>query len=105
MGLGHALMEQITFGENGQVMNPSFLAYKMSTIQDCGDTVLLDVGSPDPVGPYGAKEIGEGLLIATVPAITNAIYDAIGVRIKDLPVTPEKILEELEKKARKLESL
>lgn len=101
MGLGHALMEHVIFGENGQIMNPSFLEYKIPTIQDCGDTVLLDVGSPDPVGPYGAKEIGEGLIISTVPAITNAIYDAIGVRIKELPVTPEKILQELEKKGRR----
>jgi 4-hydroxybenzoyl-CoA reductase subunit alpha len=101
MGLGHALMEHVIFGENGQIMNPSFLEYKIPTIQDCGDTVLLDVGSPDPVGPYGAKEIGEGLIISTVPAIINAIYDAIGVRIKELPVTPEKILQELEKKGRR----
>jgi CO/xanthine dehydrogenase Mo-binding subunit len=63
--------------------------------------VTLEVGSPDPIGPYGAKEIGEGLLISTVPAITNAIYDAIGVRITELPVTPEKILEELERKERR----
>jgi 4-hydroxybenzoyl-CoA reductase subunit alpha len=59
------------------------------------------VGSPDPVGPYGAKEIGEGLLISTVPAIVNAIYDAIGVRITELPVTPEKILESLEKQKKR----
>jgi 4-hydroxybenzoyl-CoA reductase subunit alpha len=82
-------------------MNPSFLEYKIPTAQDVGDVCLLEVGSPDPIGPYGAKEIGEGLLISTVPAIVNAIYDAIGVRITELPVTPEKILEALEKQKRR----
>jgi len=101
MGIGHALMENIIFGDNGQIMNPSFLEYKIPTAQDVGDVCVLEVGSPDPVGPYGAKEIGEGLLISTVPAIVNAIYDAIGVRITELPVTPEKILEALEKQKRR----
>jgi 4-hydroxybenzoyl-CoA reductase subunit alpha len=100
MGIGHALMENIIFGNNGQIMNPSFLEYKIPAAQDVGDVCLLEVGSPDPVGPYGAKEIGEGLLISTVPAIVNAIYDATGVRITELPVTPEKILEALDKKRR-----
>ena len=98
MGIGHALTENLIFGENGQVLNSSFQEYKMPTAKDACDVVSLEVGSPDPIGPYGAKEIGEGLLISTVPAITNAIYDAIGVRITELPVTPEKILKELEKK-------
>jgi 4-hydroxybenzoyl-CoA reductase alpha subunit len=98
MGKGHALMENMIFGSNGQVMNPSFLEYKMPTAKDMTETMVLEVGRPDPIGPYGAKEIGEGILIATVPAIVNAIYDAVGVRIRDLPVTPEKILAELERK-------
>jgi 4-hydroxybenzoyl-CoA reductase subunit alpha len=100
MGKGHALMEEVVFGKNGQIMNPSFLEYKIPTSQDMTETELLEVGLPDPIGPYGAKEIGEGILIAAVPAIVNAIYNAIGVRIKDLPVKPEKILIELEKKRR-----
>ncbi len=101
MGVGNALMENIIFAKNGQIMNPSFLEYKIPTVRDCCDVALLEVGSPDPFGPFGAKEIGEGLIISTVPAITNAIYDAVGVRITELPVTPEKILEELEKKERR----
>jgi CO/xanthine dehydrogenase Mo-binding subunit len=70
-----------------------------------GNVEFDDIGSASEVFEteffrfIKAKEIGEGLLIATIPAITNAIYDAIDVRIKDLPVTPEKILEDLEKKA------
>ncbi|SPD74686.1 putative 4-hydroxybenzoyl-CoA reductase, alpha subunit [uncultured Desulfobacterium sp.] len=98
MGMGQALTEDIIFGKNGQIMNPSYLDYRIPTAKDASDVVTLEVGKPDPVGPYGAKEIGEGLLISTVPAIANAIYDAVGVRITELPITPEKILKELDKK-------
>ncbi|HUL37387.1 MAG TPA: xanthine dehydrogenase family protein molybdopterin-binding subunit, partial [Thermodesulfobacteriota bacterium] len=97
MGQGHALMEHILFGDKGQIMNPSFSEYKMPTAADMTEISFLEVGLPDPMGPYGAKEIGEGLLISTVPAITNAIYDAVGVRITELPVRPEKILEGLKR--------
>lgn len=95
MGQGHALLEDILFGDKGQIMNPSFLEYKIPTAMDMTDVSFLEVGAPDPLGPYGAKEIGEGLIISTVPAIVNAIYDAVGVRITELPVSPEKILQEL----------
>jgi 4-hydroxybenzoyl-CoA reductase alpha subunit len=98
MGQGHALMENISFGDRGQIMNPSLLEYKIPTALDMADVSLLEVGLPDPMGPYGAKEIGEGLIISTVPAIANAVYDAVGVRITELPVRPEKILQELRKK-------
>lgn len=97
MGQGHALMENILFGDKGQIMNPSFLEYKIPTALDMSDVSLIEVGLPDPIGPYGAKEIGEGLIISTVPAIINAIYNAVGVRINELPVQPEKILTALEK--------
>jgi CO/xanthine dehydrogenase Mo-binding subunit len=100
MGVGHAFMEHLLFGHNGQIMNPSFLDFKMPTPLECPPTTLVEVGLPDPIGPYGAKEIGEGLLITAVPAIANAIYDAVGVRIKKLPITPEKILNALEEKKR-----
>jgi 4-hydroxybenzoyl-CoA reductase subunit alpha len=80
------------------MMNPSFLEYKIPTALDMADVSFLEVGSPDPLGPYGAKEIGEGLIISTVPAIINAIYDAVGVRITELPARPEKILEGLRKR-------
>ena len=102
MGIGHAFLEQVLFGDNGQMMNPSFLDFKMPTPLECAPTTMVEVGKPDPIGPYGAKEIGEGLLITSVPAIVNAIYDAVGVRIHELPVTPEKILDALEKKRRKV---
>jgi 4-hydroxybenzoyl-CoA reductase alpha subunit len=98
MGQGHALLENILFGDRGQIMNPSFLEYKIPTALDMADVSFLEVGFPDPLGPYGAKEIGEGLIISTVPAIINAIFDAVGVRITELPVRPEKILEGLKKR-------
>jgi 4-hydroxybenzoyl-CoA reductase alpha subunit len=97
MGQGHALLENLVFGDKGQVMNPSLLEYRIPTSADMADVSFLEVGSPDPLGPYGAKEIGEGLIISTVPAIVNAIFDATGVRIMDLPVRPEQILEGLKK--------
>jgi 4-hydroxybenzoyl-CoA reductase alpha subunit len=98
MGQGHALLENILFGDRGQIMNPSFLEYKIPTALDMADVSFLGVGSPDPLGPYGAKEMGEGLIISTVPAIINAIYDAVGVRITELPARPEKILAGLKKR-------
>ncbi len=98
MGQGHALLENILFGDRGQIMNPSFLEYKIPTALDMADVSFLEVGFPDPLGPYGAKEIGEGLIISTVPAIINAIFNAVGIRITELPVRPEKILEGLKKR-------
>lgn len=101
MGVGHSMLEQLQFGQNGQVMNPSLLDFKMPTLLECPPTTLVEVGVPDPIGPYGAKEIGEGLLITAVPAIANAIYDAVGVRITELPITPEKVLNALEEERRR----
>lgn len=103
MGVGHAFLEHLIFGKNGQMMNPSLLDFKMPTPLECPTVNIVEVGKPDPIGPYGAKEIGEGLLITTVPAICNAIYDAVGVRIKELPITPEKILKGLAEKKRREE--
>jgi len=99
MGQGHALLENILFGDRGQIMNSSFLEYKIPTALDMADVSFLEAGSPDPSGPFGAKEIGEGLIISTAPAIVNAIWDAAGVRITELPVEPEKVLEELKKRS------
>ena len=98
MGQGHALLENILFGDRGQIMNPSFLEYKIPTALDMVDVSFIQAGLPDPLGPYGAKEIGEGLIVSAVPAIINAVYDAVGVRITELPARPEKILEGLQKR-------
>ncbi len=97
MGMGYALSENLSF-EGGQTLNPSFLGYRAPTATQAPEIVIHHVISRDPEGPFGAKETGEGSLDPTTPAIANAIYNAIGVRIKDLPITPEKILRELKKK-------
>lgn len=78
--------------ETGKVLNSSLMDYKIPTAAEAPrmETVFVDVS--DPEGPYGAKESGEGTQVFTAPAIANAIYNAVGVRIKELPITPEKIL-------------
>lgn len=91
MGIGYALMEQLVL-KNGKVINPDFRDYKILTAADVPDIEAVTIETEDPFGPFGAKGIGEPGLVPTAPAIANAIYDAIGVRIKDLPITPEKIL-------------
>lgn len=98
-GLGQALYEDL-ITERGLVMNPSFLEYKVPTALDMPDLRTELVESPDPEGPFGAKGMSEGCQIAPTPAIANAIYHAVGVRIRELPITPEKILEGLKKKER-----
>jgi 4-hydroxybenzoyl-CoA reductase subunit alpha len=79
-------------------MNPSLLEYRIPSTLETPEIESIIVESIDPEGPFGAKEAGEGSLAATIPAIANAIYDAIGVRINTLPITPEKILAALHEK-------
>jgi 4-hydroxybenzoyl-CoA reductase subunit alpha len=97
MGMGYALSENLSF-EGGQTLNPSFLGYRAPVANQCPEIAIHHVISRDPEGPFGAKETGEGSLDPVTPAIANAIYNAVGVRIKDLPITPEKILRGLKKK-------
>jgi len=90
MGIGYALTERLIM-QNGKVMNPNFLDYKMLTAKDVPNIEPIVIETNDQFGPFGAKGIGEPGLVPTAPAIANAIYDAIGVRIKELPITPEGI--------------
>ncbi len=96
-GMGQALYEEV-ITDRGEVINPSFLDYGLPTSMEAPKISSIEVETDDPVGPFGAKESGEGTQLAPPPAIINAIYDAIGIRFKSLPVTPEKILEALNKK-------
>ena len=98
MGIGYALTERLIL-QNGKVMNPNFLDYKMLTAKDVPNIEPIVIETNDPFGPFGAKGIGEPGLVPTAPAIANAIYDAVGVRIKELPITPEKVLAALKEKA------
>lgn len=98
-GLGHTLYEDPDFDPaNGQPRSATFTDYKLPTAADMPSQEVVHIHTDDPVGPFGAKECGEGATIYTAPAIINAIYDAIGVRIMEMPVTPEKILRALEEK-------
>lgn len=101
-GLGQALYEDLVT-EKGQVMNPSFLEYKIPTALDMPEIKTELVEGPDPGGPFGAKGMSEGCILAPTPAIANAVYHAVGVRIKEFPITSEKIMKALEEKARKEE--
>ena len=97
MGVGYALTERLIL-QDGKVMNSNFLDYKMLTAKDVPPIDPVVIETNDPFGPYGAKGIGEPGLVPTAPAIANAIYDAVGVRIKELPITPERVLAALKEK-------
>jgi CO/xanthine dehydrogenase Mo-binding subunit len=97
MGIGLALSEELMF-EDGKIRNPSFADYKYLTSMDVPPITSIFVESNEPNGPFGAKGIGEGVLIPTAPAVANAIYHATGIRFNELPITPEKILRALKDK-------
>jgi CO/xanthine dehydrogenase Mo-binding subunit len=93
-GIGYALYEEISC-QDGIILNPSGVRYLQPRSQDVPRVELILIEDKPGLGPYGAKGIAEAPIIPTAPAIANAIYDAIGVRIKSLPITPDKILEAL----------
>jgi len=106
MGLGEALMEEQAFRRlpsrlsNALVHKfPSMLEYKSPTFLEMPEVHTDLIESMDPAGPFGAKEVGQGPLLPIMPALANAVYDAVGVRIDEIPVTPEKILKALQLKA------
>ena len=96
MALGEALMEEQIFRKNGLHKIPSILEYKSPTTLEIPEIETILVETDDPEGPYGAKEAGQGPLLPVVPAVANALYDAIGVRIHEVPITPDKILRALD---------
>src|SRR6266850_1780440 len=107
MGLGEALMEEQVFRRlppklSGALVHkiPSLLEYKSPTSLDMPEVVTELIEDPDPNCPFGAKEAGQGPLLPVMPALANAIFDAVGVRIDELPITPEKILRALDLKAK-----
>jgi carbon-monoxide dehydrogenase large subunit len=95
MGLGYALHERIQF-DDGQVVNPSFMDYKIPSSQEIPEIIPICVEVPLPEGPFGAKGIGELAVVGIAPAVGNAIYDAIKVRIKELPMEPGRVLAHIE---------
>ena len=97
MGLGEALMEEMSYRPNrfGVHKIPSLLEYKSPTTLEMPPVTTYIVENPDPNGPFGAKEVGQGPLLPIMPAVANAVYDALGVRVDEVPVTPEKVLRAL----------
>ncbi len=100
MGLGYALYEELVV-EEGKVLNPNFADYALPTVLDMPPIEPIIIETDDPAGPFGAKGMAEPACIPTAPAIANAVYDAVGVRIRDLPITPEKVLRALRGKEEK----
>lgn len=99
MGMGQAMSEEAAYHE-GLMLTANMLDYRVPTIQDSPPIECHIVESNDPHGPFGAKEAGEGSLAAFLPALTNAIANAIGVRFNDLPVTPDRVFEAIKKRRR-----
>ena len=93
-GMGYALTEHLQFdAETGACLTPDFLDYKMATAVEMPRSIeSVFIESDEPTGPFGAKSLSEPCVIVPAPAIANAIWNAIGVRVRDLPITPEKIL-------------
>ena len=97
MGMGQALTEEMVW-KDGMLMNPGLLEYRSPSSVESPEVEPIIVESVDPEGPFGAKECSEGSLAATIPAIANAIYNAVGVRLHESPFTPERVLAALRAK-------
>ncbi len=91
-GLSYALTEEYKFDANGRMTNPRFWDYKIFTTMDLPEQVTILADSYEETGPYGAKSVGEIAINGPIPAIANAVFDAVGVRLFDAPFTPEKVL-------------
>jgi CO/xanthine dehydrogenase Mo-binding subunit len=95
MGLGEALMEEQVF-RKGVHKIPSLLEYKSPTTLETPEIHTILVETDDPDGPFGAKEAGQGPLLPVIPAVANAVHDAVGARIDEIPISPDKVLRALE---------
>lgn len=91
MGVGYALTEGLII-EDGRVLNPGYRDYKIPRAVDAPEVVPVLVESIEPTGPFGAKGLGEATMISSAAAIANAVYNAVGARIRELTITPEKVL-------------
>jgi hypothetical protein len=100
MGMGQVLSEEMRYGRSGHLMNPDLLDYKIPSVHEMPEVVPIIVESNDPEGPFGAKEAGEGPLLPILPAVCNAVYDAVGVRTAELPITPDRMHRLIERKCK-----
>ena len=97
-GIGMATMEDVIYDQKGRDMSNSFMQYRLPTKEDFGKIHVQFCPSYEPSGPFGAKSIGEVVINTPSPAIANAVYNAIGIRFRELPITAEKILLALNEK-------
>jgi xanthine dehydrogenase molybdopterin-binding subunit B len=107
MGLGEAMMEESAFrrlpkSRSSALVHkfPSLLEYKSPTFEEMPEVTTYLIEEPDPAGPFGAKEVGQGPLLPIMPACANAIYDAVGVRVDQVPIHPHMVLKALDAKAK-----
>ncbi len=98
MAIGAAVTEELRFDDQGRILNPQFFQYHIPTLKEAPRQTIEFVETPDPIGPFGARGIGEHSVVGVAPAILNAIYDAIGVDLYEIPATPEVIKKALEGK-------
>jgi len=98
-GLGLALTEELLLDEAGRPLNPNFLDYRIFSAKDMPKLTTILVETDEPLGPYGAKSISEVPINGPAPAIANAIFHAVGIRIRKLPIRPEDVLRELRAKS------
>ena len=96
MGLGEVLLEQQIYDDEGRLICPNLVDYKIPTAVDTPEIEALLIESNDAEGPFGAKEAGEGPLHPIIPAVANAVYDAVGIRLRTIPFHPSQVLEALE---------
>lgn len=97
-GIGSALWEQLIIDDKGKVLNPGFADYKIPTADDIPEMDIKFLEYPEETGPFGARGVAEPAMVPTAPAITSALYDALGIRINTLPLTPEKVLMAIKEK-------
>ena len=102
MGLGQVLSEEMKYGRTGHLLNPNLLDYKIPTVHEMPNVYPIIVESNDPEGPFGAKEAGEGPLLPILPAVLNAVYDASGIRVNELPITQDRMFRKIERKVKDL---
>jgi CO/xanthine dehydrogenase Mo-binding subunit len=97
-GLGTGIFEEVLYDGKGKMLNPNFRDYRVPTAVDAPEIIPIIVEATHDEGPFGAKGIGEMTLVSTPTAVGNAIYNATGIRLRELPATPERLLELLKEK-------
>ena len=94
------ISEEMVYGRTGHLQNPNLLEYKIPSVHEMPKVNPIIVESNDPEGPFGAKEAGEGPLLPILPAVVNAVFDATGIRVNELPISPDRLYKKVERKVK-----